>query len=174
MSSSNCCFVTCIQISQEAGQVVWYSHLFQNFPVYCDPHNRKIIVKLDTYKLHINIGNIIFCSCFFFFRIKGKIEVLLNVTSGSWKEWMQHTSEIQLSQDSLYTLPTWSPPVSNPTLSDPLPLNVLIFSLSLLCTRKSHLSTPNFCLSLSGAKHVKTWAFIPSRINWELVTSFCR
>ena len=32
MSSSNCCFPTCIQISQEAGQVVWYSHLFQNFP----------------------------------------------------------------------------------------------------------------------------------------------
>ena len=32
MSSSNCCFLTCIQISQEAGHVVWYSHLFQNFP----------------------------------------------------------------------------------------------------------------------------------------------
>ena len=31
MSSCNCCFLTCIQISQEAGQVVWYSHLFQNF-----------------------------------------------------------------------------------------------------------------------------------------------
>ena len=32
MSSSNCYFLTCIQISQEAGQVVWYAHLFQNFP----------------------------------------------------------------------------------------------------------------------------------------------
>ena len=32
MSSSNCCFLTCIQVSQEAGQVVWYSHLLQNFP----------------------------------------------------------------------------------------------------------------------------------------------
>ena len=31
LSSSNCCFLTCIQISQEAGQVVWYSHLLQNF-----------------------------------------------------------------------------------------------------------------------------------------------
>ena len=30
MSSSNHHFLTCIQISQEAGQVVWYSHLFQN------------------------------------------------------------------------------------------------------------------------------------------------
>ena len=32
MSSSNCCFLTCIQVLQEAGQVIWYSHLFQNFP----------------------------------------------------------------------------------------------------------------------------------------------
>ena len=32
MSSSYCCFLTCTQISQEAGQVVWYSHLFKNFP----------------------------------------------------------------------------------------------------------------------------------------------
>ena len=32
MFSSNCCFLTCIQVSQEAGQVVWYAHLFQNFP----------------------------------------------------------------------------------------------------------------------------------------------
>ena len=31
MSSSNCCFLTCIQISQEAGQMIWYSHLFKNF-----------------------------------------------------------------------------------------------------------------------------------------------
>ena len=32
MSSSNCCFLTCIQISQEAGKAVWYSHLLENFP----------------------------------------------------------------------------------------------------------------------------------------------
>ena len=32
MSGSNCCFLTYIQVSQETGQVVWYSHLFMNFP----------------------------------------------------------------------------------------------------------------------------------------------
>ena len=32
MSGSNYCFLTCIQISQEAGQVLWYSHLLKNFP----------------------------------------------------------------------------------------------------------------------------------------------
>ena len=32
MSSSNCCFFTCIQISQKVDKVVWNSHLFKNFP----------------------------------------------------------------------------------------------------------------------------------------------
>ena len=41
MSSSNCCFLTCIQVSQEAGQVVWYSHLFQNFPQFIVTHTVK-------------------------------------------------------------------------------------------------------------------------------------
>ena len=41
MSSSNCCFLTCIQISQEAGQVVWYSHLLQNFPQFIVIHTVK-------------------------------------------------------------------------------------------------------------------------------------
>ena len=41
LSSSNCCFLTCILISQEAGQVVWYSHLFQNFPQFIVIHTVK-------------------------------------------------------------------------------------------------------------------------------------
>ena len=41
MSSSNYCFLTCIQISQEIGQVVWYSHLFQNFPQFIVIHAVK-------------------------------------------------------------------------------------------------------------------------------------
>ena len=41
MSSSNCSFLTCIQVSQEAGQVVWYSHLFKNFPQFVVIHTVK-------------------------------------------------------------------------------------------------------------------------------------
>ena len=41
MSSSNYCFLTCLQISQEAGQVVWYSHLFHNFPRFIVIHTVK-------------------------------------------------------------------------------------------------------------------------------------
>ena len=41
MSSSNCCFLTCLQISQEECKVVWYSHLFQNFPQFVVIHTVK-------------------------------------------------------------------------------------------------------------------------------------
>ena len=41
MSSSNCCLLTCIQISQEAGQVVWYSHPLKNFPQFVVIHTVK-------------------------------------------------------------------------------------------------------------------------------------
>ena len=41
MSGSNCCFLTCIQYSQEAGKVVWYSHFFDNFPRFVVIHTVK-------------------------------------------------------------------------------------------------------------------------------------
>ena len=41
-SGSNCCFLTCIQISQEAGKVVWSSHLLKNLPLCCDPHCQRL------------------------------------------------------------------------------------------------------------------------------------
>ena len=36
-----CCLLTCIQVSQEAGQMVWYSHLLQNFPQFIVIHTIK-------------------------------------------------------------------------------------------------------------------------------------
>ena len=45
MPGSDCCFLTCKQVSQEAGKVVWYSHLFKNFPVCCDLHKVFTIVN---------------------------------------------------------------------------------------------------------------------------------
>ena len=41
MSSSDCCFLTCIQVSHEAGQVIWYSHLLKNFPQFIVIHTVK-------------------------------------------------------------------------------------------------------------------------------------
>ena len=53
MSSSHCCFLTCIQISQEAGQVVWYSHLFQNFPQFIVIHTIALISHASKVMLKI-------------------------------------------------------------------------------------------------------------------------
>ena len=41
MHSSNCCFLTCLQVSQEAGRVVWYSHHFKNSPEFVVVHTVK-------------------------------------------------------------------------------------------------------------------------------------
>ena len=51
MSSYNCCFLTFIQISQVAGQVIWNSHLLKNFPPFVVIHILKgfgIVNKADT------------------------------------------------------------------------------------------------------------------------------
>ena len=62
MSSSNSCFLTCIQISQEARQVVWYSHLFKNFSQFIVIHTVKgfgIVNKAE-------IDDFLELSCFFY------------------------------------------------------------------------------------------------------------
>ena len=41
MSSSNCCFLICIQIAQEACKVIWCYHLFQSFPQFVVIHTVK-------------------------------------------------------------------------------------------------------------------------------------
>ena len=61
MSGSNCCFLTCIKISQEAGQVVWYFHLFQKFSQFIVIHTVKgfgIVSKAE-------VGVFLELSCFF-------------------------------------------------------------------------------------------------------------
>ena len=54
MSGSNCCFLTCVQVSQEAGKVIWYSHLLKNFPVCCDPQSQGFSIvneaKIDVFQ----------------------------------------------------------------------------------------------------------------------------
>ena len=62
MSGSNCCFLTCIQISQEAGKVVWYSHLFQNFPQFVGIYT----VKGFSIVNEAEVGVFLEFSCFFY------------------------------------------------------------------------------------------------------------
>ena len=61
MSSSNYCFLTCIQISQEAGQVVWYSHLFKYFPQFVVIHTVKGFGIVNKAEIDVFLE----LSCFF-------------------------------------------------------------------------------------------------------------
>ena len=72
MSSSNCCFLTCMQISQGAGQVVRYSHLLKNFPQFV-----VTIVKCFGVVNKAEVDVFLKLSCFFDDSTDG------NLTSGS-------------------------------------------------------------------------------------------
>ena len=61
MSSSDCCFLTYTQISQEAGQVVWYSHLLNNCPQFVVIHTVKGFVIVNKAEIDIFLE----LSCFF-------------------------------------------------------------------------------------------------------------
>ena len=61
MSSSNCCILTSIQISQEAGQAVWYSHLLKNFPQFVVIHTVKGFGIVNKAEIDVFLE----LSCFF-------------------------------------------------------------------------------------------------------------
>ena len=62
MSNSNCYFLTYIQISQEAGQVVWYSHLLKNFPQFVVIHIVKDFGIINKAEIDVFLE----LSCFFY------------------------------------------------------------------------------------------------------------
>ncbi|CAN0446364.1 unnamed protein product [Rangifer tarandus platyrhynchus] len=74
MSNSNCCFLTCIQISQEAGKVVWYSHLFKNIPQFVVIHTVKGFGIVNKAEVDVFLE----LSCFFYDLVNGG-----NLISGS-------------------------------------------------------------------------------------------
>ena len=77
MSDTNCCFLTCIWISQEAGKVLWYSHFFKNFPSFVVIHTVKGFGIVNKGEIHVfqelscylddptDVGNLISCSSAF-------------------------------------------------------------------------------------------------------------
>ena len=62
LSSSNYCFLTCIQVSPEAGKVVWYSHLLKNFPQFIVIHTVKAFIMVNE----AEVGVFLEFSCFFY------------------------------------------------------------------------------------------------------------
>ena len=54
--SSNCCLLTCIQVSWEVGKVVWYSHLFKNFPQFVMIHTVKGFSVVNEVEVDVFLG----------------------------------------------------------------------------------------------------------------------
>ena len=62
VSGSNCCFLTCIQVSQDTGKVVWYSHLLKNFPQFVVIHTVKGFGIVNKAEVDVFLE----LSCFFY------------------------------------------------------------------------------------------------------------
>ena len=74
MSSSNCCFLACIQVSQEVGKVVCYSHVFKNFPQFDLIHTVKGFSIANKAEVDVFLE----FSCFFY------VSNISNLISGSY------------------------------------------------------------------------------------------
>ena len=86
-------FLTCIQVSQETSKVVWYSHLFKNFPQFVVIHAVKGFSVVSEAEVDIflefpwflhdptNVGSLISCSSAFskssLYILKFSVHVLL-------------------------------------------------------------------------------------------------
>ena len=62
MSGSTCSFLTCLQVSQEIGKVIWYSHLFKNFLQFVVSHT--VIGFSVVFEAEIDV--FLKFSCFFY------------------------------------------------------------------------------------------------------------
>jgi len=71
MSGSNSCILTCKQISQEAGKVGWYSHLFKNFPQFVFIHTAKALAQSIKQKY------MVFCNSLAFSMIQHTLAINL-------------------------------------------------------------------------------------------------
>ena len=77
IQGSNCCFLTCIQVSQETGKMLWYSHLSKSFPQFVMIHTVKgfsiadeteidVFLKFPCFLYNpVNAGNLIYSSTSF-------------------------------------------------------------------------------------------------------------
>ena len=96
MSSSNCCFLTWIQVSQGAGQVVWYSHLFQNFPQFIVIHIVKGFCIVNKTEIDVFLE----LSCFFNDpAYVGNLSLVpLTFLNPAWTSGSSHTVEAWLGE----------------------------------------------------------------------------
>ena len=94
----NCCYLTCIQVSQETGKMVWYSHLIKSFPQFVVIHTVKgcsVVYEADVFLVFpcfiydpMDVGNLIsgssaFSKSSFLYIWKFSVHVLMKP---SWED----------------------------------------------------------------------------------------
>ena len=79
MSGSKCCFLTCIQIFQETGKVIFYFYLFKNFPQFFVIHTLKGFSIVSEAEVDV------FLELPCFLHDLTNISNLISGTSPSWK-----------------------------------------------------------------------------------------
>ena len=165
MSIFNCCFVTCTQVSQEAGKVVWYSYLFQNFPQLVRIHTVKGFNKVNEAEvlenslvfsmIKMDVGNLISGSSAFskssLYIWKFSVHVLVKPTLKDFEHylasmWNKHNWTIVWTLFGIPFLCNWNEnwhfPVLGPLLSFSnllLPLSAALQQHHLLGFDRAHL-----------------------------------
>ena len=162
MSSSNCCFLTCIQISQETGKVVWYSHLFKNFPQFVVIHTVKGFTIVNEGEVEVflefpcffydpvDVGNFVSASSAF-------SKCILNI----WKHMVQSLSCIQLFV-TLWTVAHESERVPEKYL-------LLLYWLHQSLWMKCSLGISKFLEEISSLSHS---IFSSISLHWSLRRAF--
>ena len=92
ISSTNCCFLMCIQVSQEASEMVWYSHLLKNFAQFILIHRVNGFSVVNKAEVDVLLA----FSCFFYDPMD-----VCNLISGSsvfskstlniWSSWFMYS-----------------------------------------------------------------------------------
>ena len=103
MSSSNCCFLTCVYVSQEVGQVVWNSHLLKNFPQFIVIYTVKDFGIVSIAEIDVFLKSLAFSMIQQMLAICSLIyEIYIPLTL--WSQATEITKTILLKQKCIWNL----------------------------------------------------------------------